>query len=250
MPGRKKATQSGIGVITPTKLNQRQLIGEIMDQPDLDEQHHFAALRGLSRINRFSNASSMIWQPIRQLARSIDRPLRILDLATGAGDLPVRLWQLGQQSGLSLHCAGCDKSPAALRFARDNARRIQANVDFFRMDLSEDEIPGEFDVIVCSLFLHHLEVPTVIELLRRAGNRAGQILMVSDLRRSYAGYLLACTATQLLSRSHVVHVDGPRSVRAAFTIPEIKDLARQAGLTDASVVRKWPYRFLLTWKRS
>ncbi len=220
-----------------------------MDQPDLDEQHHIAALRGLSRINRFSNAGSVIWQPIEQLARTIDRPLRILDLATGAGDLPVRLWQLGQRSGVSLHLAGCDKSPTALRFARDNAQRIQANVEFLEMDLSENDIPGEFDVILCSLFLHHLEIPAVIKLLRRAGNRVGQMLIVSDLRRSYAGYLLACGATRLLSRSHVVHVDGPRSVRAAFTIPEIKQLAVQAGLTDAQVDRKWPFRFLLTWKR-
>jgi hypothetical protein len=61
--------------------------------------------------------------------------------------------------------------------------------------------------------------------------------------------LLACAGTRLLSRSPVVHVDGPRSVAAAFTPAEALDLAQRAGLTGATVVRRWPCRFLLTWRR-
>ncbi|MGI9518530.1 MAG: methyltransferase domain-containing protein [Pirellulaceae bacterium] len=234
---------------TPAKLKRRQLIGEIMDQPDLNQQRHFDALRGLTRINRISRASSVMWDPIERLARGTGRPLRILDLATGAGDLPIRLWQLGQEAGLSLNIAACDKSPTALQYARNNARRAEADVKFFELDLIDDDIPGEYDVIICSLFLHHLEVPAVVELLRKIGDQVGQLLIVSDLRRSYGGYLLACLATRLLTRSHVVHVDGPRSVRAAFTISEIHDMARQADLVDVRLARKWPCRFLLTWKR-
>ncbi len=247
----RAATKSQFGdcVNTPAKLKQRQLVGEIMDQPGLDQQRHFEALRGLTRINRISRVSSVMWEPIERLARTTGRPLRILDLATGAGDLPVSLWQLGQRAGLSLNIAACDKSPDALQYARDAARRVHAQVNFFELDLVEDDIPGEFDVILCSLFLHHLETLSVVELLRKIGNRVGQLLIVSDLRRSYGGYLLACLATRVLTRSHMVHVDGPLSVRAAFTISELHDMARQAGLVDVQLSRTWPCRFLLTWKR-
>ena len=75
------------------------------------------------------------------------------------------------------------------------------------------------------------------------------LVLVNDLERGLAGLTLAHLGTRLLSRSDVVHTDGPLSVRAAFTVPEVRALAAAAGLTGAVVVRRWPCRFLLTWTR-
>jgi hypothetical protein len=61
--------------------------------------------------------------------------------------------------------------------------------------------------------------------------------------------ILAHVAARALTRSHVVHVDAPRSVRAAFTRSEVRGLASQAGLDGAHVIRRWPCRLLLIWKR-
>ena len=47
----------------------------------------------------------------------------------------------------------------------------------------------------------------------------------------------------------VARVDGPLSVRAAFSTQEVRALAEQAGMVSAQVCRRWPWRFLLTWKR-
>jgi hypothetical protein len=54
----------------------------------------------------------------------------------------------------------------------------------------------------------------------------------------------------VLTTSAVVHVDGPRSVEAAFTLEEVRALADQAGLENATLARHWPYRFLLAWRRA
>ena len=67
--------------------------------------------------------------------------------------------------------------------------------------------------------------------------------------RSLAGWLLAHTAGRLLTTSRVVHVDGPRSVAAAWTRAEILALAQRAGLGDAIYRAYWPCRFLLTWTK-
>jgi hypothetical protein len=61
--------------------------------------------------------------------------------------------------------------------------------------------------------------------------------------------MLAYVGTRLLSASPIVHVDGPLSVAAAFTCVEAQELARRAGLEGATVARRWPFRFLLTWSR-
>jgi 2-polyprenyl-3-methyl-5-hydroxy-6-metoxy-1,4-benzoquinol methylase len=221
-----------------------------MDQPDLEPQRHIDALKGLRRINRISNAASHVWKPVGQLAGVATRPIRILDLACGAGDLPIALAKMGVRRGKPVDIHGCDKSPTALEFARDSARRQQVRAGFFELDLFTDDIPSDFDVIICSLFLHHLDERFVIRLLQQMRQVAGRMIVVADLRRCYAGFLLALGATRILTRSPVVHVDGPRSVRAAFTIPEMREIAGYAGLDGAHLTRTWPFRFLLTWQRT
>jgi hypothetical protein len=77
---------------------------------------------------------------------------------------------------------------------------------------------------------------------------ARRLVLINDLRRSAGGWLLAYVGTRLLSASPVVHTDGPRSVAAAFTPVELRQLAERAGLAGATVVRRWPFRLLLTWR--
>lgn len=69
-----------------------------MDQPDLSPAKHRAALAGLSRINWFSRSDAIFWPGIARLATNSPVPLRILDVATGAGDVPIRLWKRAQST--------------------------------------------------------------------------------------------------------------------------------------------------------
>ena len=104
--------------------------------------------------------------------------------------------------------------------------------------------------MTCSLFLHHLAEEQAVSLLQAMVNATQHLILVNDLRRSAAGLALAHLATWGLSGSDVVRVDGPRSVRAAFTVVEAAALARTAGLKGTIVERHWPFRFLLSWERS
>jgi hypothetical protein len=56
--------------------------------------------------------------------------------------------------------------------------------------------------------------------------------------------------TRVLSRSDVVHTDGPLSVRAAFTRDEVLALASAAGWNGCTIQPTWPCRFLLQWRRT
>jgi hypothetical protein len=150
---------------------------------------------------------------------------------------------------LSLGLAGCDVSPVALDHARQQAINEGADIHFFPYDALREPLPAGYDAVVSSLFLHHLTEPQAVELLRQMAAAAGRLVLVNDLMRSRAGYLLAWVGTRLLSRSPVVHFDGPRSVEGAFTVAEARALAEQAGLAGAVVGRRWPCRYLLSWRR-
>jgi 2-polyprenyl-3-methyl-5-hydroxy-6-metoxy-1,4-benzoquinol methylase len=224
---------------------------ELMDQPGLEAAEHIDALRGLGRINLLSRASSALWRPIAALAREMAgarRTIRVLDLATGGGDSPIALARRAAGAGLPVEIEGCDVNSQAVSYAQDQAQARGVRVRFFVLDALNQPLPEEFDVLCCSLFLHHLDEHDALALLRRMASATRQIVLIDDLIRSRRGYLLALLGTRLLSGSRIVHVDGPLSVRSAFTLSEARLMAEQAGLRDARIRRHWPERFLLSWR--
>jgi 2-polyprenyl-3-methyl-5-hydroxy-6-metoxy-1,4-benzoquinol methylase len=223
-----------------------------MDQPGLDAGQHRYALRSLSRINWWSRTSGMIWRPIRELARATPahHPLRILDVASGGGDVARRLARRAQRAGIAVQVDGCDVNPVAVAYARDAARRHDvSNVSFFLHDALRTPLPDNYDVVTCSLFLHHLDDVEAGAMLQSMARAARRLVIVSDLRRSRTGYAMACLACRVLTRSPIVRVDGPLSVAAAFTVEEARHLAARSGLEGATFVRYFPERFLVVWRK-
>jgi 2-polyprenyl-3-methyl-5-hydroxy-6-metoxy-1,4-benzoquinol methylase len=223
---------------------------ELMDQPGLGIDEHVRALRGLGRINFLSRTSAVLWQPIARLAResgSAERPIRVLDLAAGGGDTAIGLARRALRSGLPVEIDGCDISSQAVQYAQEQAKTRGVCARFFVLDALNESLPQDYDILSCSLFLHHLDEDEAIALLGRMAAATRRIVLVDDLIRSRLGYLLALVGTHLLSGSRVVHVDGPLSVRAAFTPGEARMMAERAGLRGANLRRHWPERYLLTW---
>lgn len=232
-------------------LDRRNRQPELMDQPELDASMHAHALRSLSRINWISRTSASLWKPIRALAREASpaQPLRVLDLASGGGDVAIGLARRARQSGLPVRVDGCDISCVAVAHAREAAARARLDVGFFERDAVRDGLPAGYDVITCSLFLHHLDESQAEKLLRAMAQAAQRMVVVNDLRRNRWAYFLAWLGCRLLTRSPVVHVDGPLSVAAAFTMGEAQALALHAGLSGAVLRPHFPERFLLVWRK-
>jgi 2-polyprenyl-3-methyl-5-hydroxy-6-metoxy-1,4-benzoquinol methylase len=223
-----------------------------MDQPGLDERLHAHALRSLSRINWISRTSAVLWRPIRRLAREakLSRPLRILDVACGGGDVAIGLAQQANRAGINVQVDGCDINPVAVEHACGNAHRAGlTQVGFFAHDALMTALPEGYDVVTCSLFLHHLDNDNAERMLRSMGAAAGKMVVASDLLRNRLAYLMAVVACQVLTRSPIVHVDGPLSVAAAFTIDEARTIAERAGLSGGTFSRYFPERFLFVWRR-
>jgi 2-polyprenyl-3-methyl-5-hydroxy-6-metoxy-1,4-benzoquinol methylase len=225
----------------------RALEPEVMDDASLEEGRHRHALRGLSRLNRLGGSARIVWPSIAALARRETRPLRILDLACGGGDVPLGLWRRARRSGIDVDIHGLDISPRAVRFAQEQAEQAGAPLEFSVGDVLDEPLPTGFDAVMCSLFLHHMKEDEAVLLLTKMRQAARRIVLVNDLLRSDRGVWLVYLASRLVTSSAVVHVDAPRSVRAAFTEDEIRGLARRARMHGAEVSRRWPVRLLLRW---
>lgn len=69
---------------------------------------------------------------------------RVIDLGTGSGIIPISLklarpdWEI----------VGVDISPTALQIARQNAELHDAQVDWQLLDMLQDDLPGNFDLVI------------------------------------------------------------------------------------------------------
>ena len=228
---------------------KRTVVDEIMDSPTLDRGEHVRALAGLGRVNEVSGAVECMVRPIVGMARRAGlREISMLDVACGGGDVPIGVAVAAREAGVSVRLTLTDRSGVALGLAKEAARVREVPVETVESDAVAGLPGGGFDVVTNSLFLHHLDREEAVRVLGHMRKAAGRLVVVNDLRRSRAGWLLAWTACRILTKSAVVRFDGPASARAAWTLEELEAMAREAGMRTAIVARAWPWRMLLRWQ--
>ena len=239
-------------------LSQRNLVPEKMDDPALPHEDHQRALRGLRRINWFSGTLSQFDSVICELItkNSPHKPPVILDIGCANGENAIGLYHLLSRK-FPVSILGWDISPYAIEQADKLRIKHGLNEQQCRFELRNAlEVPPignpsdhVADIVINSLFLHHFEASDVVKLLARMRELARHAVISDDLLRTRTGWLLAKLGCHILSRSKVVHFDGPQSVRAAFTMQELKDLADQAGLDNCRLSKHWPERCSVIWER-
>lgn len=226
---------------------QRLRQPEVMDDPDLAASEHLSALRGLQRIHRLTGTIGRFWQPIERILDAGQcRELSLLDVGCGDGWIMRQLWQRARRRGCQLRLHACDFSPRALDSCAQACRADEIPVELHQVDITRAGLPITADIVINSLFLHHFSDEQVVELLRQFQRAATRILVVEDLLRTPLGYGLCWLGVHAVTRSRVVHTDGPLSVQAAFTLPEMRVMLEAAGLRTARVRRCWPERVLIT----
>ena len=221
---------------------------ELMDDPALEPARHLRALDALARVNRVSLTAARVWSEIVTLSRQGLRPVRVLDVGCGGGDVLQELARRSTRHAIAVELHGCDLSPVALGRAAKTGRGTPA-LQWHRLDALRDPLPGGCHVVCSSLLLHHLERELAVALLEAMAAATGRVLLVQDLRRTRLGYLFAWLGLMALTRSDVARSDGLVSVRAAFSMSEAGALCRAAGLEGAEVRACWPQRFTLRWVR-
>jgi ubiquinone/menaquinone biosynthesis C-methylase UbiE len=189
-------------------------------------------------IARFEEASRS-WKPGERI--------EVLDIASGAADVPRALIQWGREHGFDVRVTALDISQSALDYARragpGNARLRLLCADI-RRPFCQDQ---SFDYVTSALFFHHLTDAQIIETLRLSDRIARRGIVVNDLVRSPRAWLLTWLLTWPFHP--ILHHDGPLSVRRALTPDEMLALARQAGMPWLSIGRHFGERMTLAGER-
>lgn len=168
--------------------------------------------------------------------RHVTEPVTVLDVGAGAGDLPL---DLARRLPNVLPVA-FDLSETMLSFAA-GLPRVRGDVRRFPFR------DRSVDYVISTHFFHHLSDEQIVETLREFDRVARRGIIVNDLLRRRRALFWIRLFT--LWANPYVKVDGPHSVRKAFTVPEIDALARRAGLDWLKVTVHFGHRFTLAGER-
>ncbi|SMP53206.1 Methyltransferase domain-containing protein [Neorhodopirellula lusitana] len=224
---------------------QRQRVDELMDDPALSPERHRSALAGLRRLNWISGVAAAMMRPLKRYSlANPKRPLKILDVASGSGDLPIAWLKYAKRRGIPLAVTALDVSEVALQTASQSASAAGVELGTIRRDCLRDGLPGGFDIVTCSLFMHHLDPPEVTRLIQEMWRASERAVVICDLDRSRTTLALVAASARLVTRSDVVHFDASASVRGAYTRAEFTDLVRQSLGFEVAIRRSLPCRWM------
>jgi SAM-dependent methyltransferase len=213
---------------------------ELMDQPVDAPDELEGNLADIEFANRWLGGIAPIRREVRRT-----RARTILDVGSGSGDVPHALVRDGRRRGVDVRATCLDHSPQMIAIAQ----RRTGNDDRLTFVLGEGErLPfpdATFDVVTCSLALHHFEPPAARALLREMRRVARVTPIVGDLRRSRVAFVATWMWIHATTRNRLTRHDAPLSVRRAYNAGEALILARDAGWRAPRVEREPFFRMTL-----
>ena len=213
----------------------RRLAGaqELLDGPLDDPTVLRGNLRDLARINRWLGGTAASARALERLLDGRTVPHTLLDVGTGAADIPLALLATAHRRGRSLHVTGVDSREEVLAAARaiDATLVTAAGLDLEVSDgLTLPWPDRSFDVVHSSLLVHHLEPPDALAFLREAARVSRIGVIVNDLIRARHHWLGARVLLGMGTRNRYTRHDGPLSVRRAYTRMELRAMLAGADL--------------------
>lgn len=203
---------------------------ELMDRPDASPAELEAALGSLRGLNRYFGSYRIVSHFMKRWIQRGDR-MRVLDLATGSADIPRLVADYARAVGAVAEIVAVDFQPATI----ETARRLSAGYPEIACECADVltfRATDSFDIVICSLALHHFSEEDAARLLRRCRELSRRFVLVSDLRRGILATAGVYLLTALLFRDRMTFQDGRMSAERAFSFQELRGLAVRAGWED------------------
>ncbi len=203
---------------------------EMMDRPQPVSPELERDLERIRQLNRWFGSHRLVLRFMRRWIEPGGR-MRIIDLATGSGDIPRLIVDYARKIGANVEVDALDQQPATLEIAR----RLSIGypeISYLSANILECDPVKAYDIVLCTLVLHHFTDEDAVCVLRRCAELSRKFVLVSDLRRGFFLWAGVYFLTVLIFREPMTRYDARLSALRAFSFAELDDLARRAGWQD------------------
>jgi Methyltransferase domain len=233
-------------------IPKRYFRRELLDDADGPVTHAelCGSLADIRLINRRLGGISSSLAHLDRIASGLaprrpGKPLHVLDVASGSADIPAAMVEWARARRMPIRVVALDMSMAITGHASELTGDYPEISCVVADGLSLPFGRGSFDIVHCSLALHHFSEQDAVRLISGMARVASRNIIVCDLRRSWVAYSLIYMLSRLLTSNRLTRHDGPVSVLRSFTPDELASLAAKAGLDGFSVTRHPFWRMAL-----
>ncbi len=203
---------------------------ELMDIPQPVTPELEIDLRNLRQLNRYFGGYAMVRHFLARWIRGGEE-MRVLDLATGSGDVPRIVADHARQVSARVEITAVDQQASTIEIAR----RLSSGypeIRYVKEDVLTFQSAKRYDLVLCSLALHHFSQKDAVALLSRCRDLSDRFVLVTDLRRGPLATIGVILLTTFLFRERMTQVDARMSARRAFSSAEFRKLAERANWQD------------------
>ncbi len=227
-----------MGLFVPARRRGR----EILDDPGADPALEARSLRDVALANRLFGGTAAVLATLAPVLRAAHAPLTLLDVGTGAGDIPERARGLALRCHVALETIGLERSLPLAAGARAHLGSALVG-DALALPFADRSV----DIVTCSQVLHHFTDAEAILLLRELNRVARRLVVVADLRRSWGAVVGIWTSSFALGFHPVSRQDGVLSVLRGYRRGELSALV-QVAIGRAPTVRdRLGFRVTASW---
>jgi len=222
-------------------IPEKRNLPELLDLPPdtYTREELGGALNDLARVNRYLGNGRAVLKHLAALhAETADEGFTVLDVATGAADIPVTIAKWGRQAGIRVGITAVDLDPIGIGIARRRCEPYPeitlAVADGFALPFANQR----FDYVLLSKTAHHFTDDQVSRMIREFSRVARRGYIIVDLERNRVAYYLIYLLTRIFTRNRLSRSDGPLSVLKAYTPGELAALASRSGTSIFTVSRE------------
>ncbi|PTB91703.1 SAM-dependent methyltransferase [Marivirga lumbricoides] len=182
----------------------------------------------------------------KELRKNGEQPLSIADLGCGSGEMLKRIAIRARKHHISVSLMGFDANPNVISYAREHCEEFP-EIEFYEENILEQEFQNrKFDLLLCTLFLHHFTEEQLITLTSQFKGQAKKVI-INDLHRHWFAYYSILWITKLFSKSPMVQNDACLSVWRSFRKKDWQQILDKANIKSYTLVWRWAFRWKLIY---
>lgn len=218
---------------------------EIMDDFELQGEALEKTLRDLENINSWLGGNRVSLGGIRKILKNHPKQqkIHIADIGCGNGAMLRKIADWGRAEGYSFQLTGIDANEHAVKIARQ-ASAAYPEISFETINIFSPEFRDvKFDIILCTLTLHHFKTKEIAGLMEDFYSRAKLGVVINDLHRSKAAYYLFQAFCSVFIRNEIARKDGLVSILRSFKKEDLQTLASTIPAHQQEISWKWAFRY-------
>ncbi len=228
-------------------LSYRSEQEEIMDNLSDNSPSLHRALKELDIINKWLGGNSITLNEVfKTLLNDSQKTHKIADLGCGSGEILLRIAKWARKHDIKVELIGIDANPNVIQHAQKHCSGYP-EIQFFAENILEKEFQSrQFDLLLCTLFLHHFKENQLVLLLTQFHRQAGKVV-INDLHRHWFAYYSIKWLTAIFSRSTMVQNDACLSVWRSFKKADWQRILQKAQINNYSIKWRWAFRWKLVF---